>query len=188
MAEGAANPRNSGWKRHLPTRESLEANRWMRPFAQRLASPLIWRFNRRGVARGAALGLFFGICIPFVQTPVAALFAVTARANLPVAALATFVTNPFTTPFIFYAALITGRAVLQVKADASAAVGMMKTAWFERALDWLAAAAGPTLLGLMIFAVITAFAGYFAVHLGWRIWVIRRRRRRLRDRAARVAL
>lgn len=162
------------------------ASRLLRPFAKHLSSPRIWRFNRRGVARGAALGLFAGFAIPVAQTPFAALFAVAARANLPVAALATFVTNPLTVPFIYYLAYLSGRTVLDVKADGLAALGP-EAGLVERVLSWTVTLAGPTYLGLLLFATGTAILGYFAVHLGWRIWVGQRWQRRKRLRARREA-
>ena len=37
-----------GWiKGHIPTRESLEANRWVRPFSHRVMRSELWRMNRR---------------------------------------------------------------------------------------------------------------------------------------------
>jgi uncharacterized protein len=173
----------ANWKR-IPTREELLESRMLRPFAHHLRSPLIWRFNRRGVARGAALGLFSGFAIPVAQTPFAALFAVAARANLPVAALSTFVTNPFSVPFIYYFAYLVGKAALQLKDDANITLGS-DAGLFEGIVRWLVTAAGPTYLGLLIFAGISAFLGFFAVHIGWRLWVSQRRKRRLRHRAAR---
>jgi hypothetical protein len=161
----------------MPTRESLEQNRWLRPLARHLASPLVWRFHRRGVARGAALGLFVGFAIPVAQTPIAALFAVGARANLPVAALATFITNPLTTPFILYLAYRTGLMVVPAGQAPDAAAGR-----FEQGTAFVLNLAGPTLAGLLLFATLGAIAGFAAVHLGWRIRVTLRRRRRLRRR------
>jgi hypothetical protein len=172
-----------GWPK-VPTRDELMASRWLSPFAARLSSPLIWRFNRRGVARGTALGLFSGFAVPVAQTPFAALFAVAARANLPVAALATFVTNPLTVPFIYYAAYLTGRRVLQVKSDALFAMSP-DAGMIERGLTWAVALAGPTFVGLLIFAVVSAALGYLAVQLGWRLWIGLRWRRRQRQRQRR---
>lgn len=162
------------------------ANRWLQPFAARLSSPLIWRFNRRGVARGAALGLFSGFAVPIAQTPFAALFAVGARANLPAAALTTFVTNPLTVPFIYYLAYLVGRALLQIKTDTMFALSP-DAGMVERAVIWLVALAGPTYLGLLLFAGVGAVVGYVSVNLGWRLWVSQKWKRRQRQRAVRAA-
>jgi uncharacterized protein len=56
-AKGPA-ARIAAWVRHhVPTRESVEANRWLRPVAHHVLAPSLWRFNRRSVPRGVALGL-----------------------------------------------------------------------------------------------------------------------------------
>lgn len=166
----------------LPTREEMEANRFLRPFARHLASPLVWRFNRRGVARGAALGLFAGFAVPVAQTPFAALFAVAARANLPVAAVATFITNPFTMPFIWVLAFLVGKEAIGLKTDTLMALGP-EAGRIEQAIGWVVNLAGPTYLGLLIFAVVGAIAGFLTVHVGWRLWVGQRWHRRRRRRA-----
>ncbi len=171
------------WLR-ISTREELLGNRWLKPFAEHLSSPLLWRWNRRGVARGTALGLFAAFAVPVAQTPFAALFAVGARANLPVAALATFVTNPLTVPFIYYLAYLVGRFALRVQSDTFFALSPDAGA-IERAFDWIVTLAGPTYVGLLLFAAASAAIGYLAVHLGWRMWVRQRWKRRKKQRAAR---
>ena len=168
----------------LPTREELEANRLLRPFARHLSSPLVWRFNRRGVARGTALGLFSGFAVPVAQTPFAALFAVAARANLPVAAVATFVTNPFTVPFIYVLAFMVGKEAIGMKTETLFSL-TPGAGPIERAIGWTVNLAGPTYVGLLIFAVVGAVAGWTTVHVGWRLWVGHRWSRRRRSRAMR---
>ena len=44
--------------RTMPKREELEANRFVAPFARRHE---LWRFTRRSVPRGVAIGLLVGI-------------------------------------------------------------------------------------------------------------------------------
>lgn len=161
----------------LPTRAELLENRFLRPFATHLASPLIWRLNRRGVARGMALGLFAGFAIPVAQTPFAAALAVFARANLPVAAAATLVTNPLTVPFIYYLAFRTGTMILRTEVGEFARSD--DTGLIRQILSWFLTMAGPTWLGLLLFATISAVLGYFAVHLAWRIRAVSRRKARL---------
>jgi|JI10StandDraft_1071094.scaffolds.fasta_scaffold68274_3 uncharacterized protein (DUF2062 family) len=166
----------------LPTRDALLAQSWSRPFARYLGAPVLWRWNRRGVARGLALGLFVGIMIPLVQSPFAALLSVIARANLPVAVVATFITNPFTTPLVLYSAYRLGSLVI-VAERANPLVDMSQPlAWLETAFNWLATASLPTALGLLTMATIAALVGYFVVQLGWRWRVGRRWTRRAQAR------
>ncbi|MGL4542676.1 MAG: DUF2062 domain-containing protein [Polymorphobacter sp.] len=168
----------------LPSRDALLAQAWSRPFARYLGAPVLWRFNRRGVARGLALGLFVGIMIPLVQSPFAALFAVVARANLPIAVAATFVTNPLTTPLVLYAAYRLGRVMLMAE-QANPIVDMSQSmALIEKVINWLATASLPTALGLATMATLAAAAGYFAVQLSWRWRIGRRWARRASQRQA----
>lgn len=168
-------------RRHLPTREAMEANRWLRPFAHTLASPLVWRFNRRGVARGVALGLFAAFAIPIAQTPFAAAFALGLRANLPVAALSTLVTNPITFPLVYVLAYQVGGSFLHLRAQADRLLSAGDNP-VDRAFTSAFQMAGTTYLGLIIFAVLGAAIGYALTHGAWRLWVSRRwsRRRQMR--------
>ncbi|MEO7854360.1 MAG: DUF2062 domain-containing protein [Rubrivivax sp.] len=61
-----------------------------------LRRPWLWQLNWRRVALGAGIGVFFGFLFPVLQITLAALCAVLLRANLPVAVVATLVTNPLT--------------------------------------------------------------------------------------------
>ena len=87
-----------------PSREQIEANPWLRGLGHDLANPKLWHWSRRGVAAGAAIGLFIGFLIPIAQIVLAVVAAVFIRANVPVAAAGTLVTNPLTVPPIYFAA------------------------------------------------------------------------------------
>src|SRR3970282_2125020 len=97
-----------------PTRESLERHRFIAPVAHRVLAPELWRFTRRSVPRGVALGLMIGIflMIPGLQIAGAAVLAFPLRANIPVAAAMTFLSNPATTPFILWASVYLGNLML----------------------------------------------------------------------------
>lgn len=165
-------------KHRLPDREALLRRKWARPFAAWLSHHGLWQFNRRTVARGVSLGLFFGLLLPFGQILMVAIAAIGVRANIPVAVGATFVTNPLTYPPIYLGAAQVGRWILgdaKVRAvpEPSAAGN-----WLASAIDW-AGSVGPALgIGLACFAVSAALVGYVSVHVAWRIAVMRRRRRR----------
>lgn len=168
-------------RRNMPTREQMERNRWIRPFAHRVLRSELWRFTRRSVPRGVALGMLVGIIIPFAQILFAALLSFTVRANVPVAALTTFVTNPFTTPLLWVLAYRVGSWLLHV--DAMTVVAPVNTA-IERtelqdALQWLTGATLVTAFGLVIIAVIASVVSYFVTSVVWRSWVARKRKARV---------
>jgi uncharacterized protein (DUF2062 family) len=174
----------SNWARtHFPTREKLEKNRWIRPFAHRVLKPDLWRFNRRSVPRGIALGLFTGIAIPFAHSPVAALCAVVVRANVPVAIATTWTSNPLTWALIFPAAIGISN-VLGFHVDMTAFRHLLHSdASLGQWAHWLLSKAAPALmLGLLVEATVVAAVGYAAAAFGWRFWV---GQKRVRTRKAR---
>jgi uncharacterized protein len=165
---------------NLPTREGLLANRWLKPFAHRLEHPLLWHMNRRSIARGIALGLFAGFLLPIGQIFLAALLAMTVRANVLIAAGATLITNPFTFPPIYFAAYKLGCGITGMKA---APANAPETPDMFMRLHHVAT---PTVVGLLLFAFISSLAGYLAVHIFWRWRLSRRWNRRRAFRAARM--
>ncbi|MDP3906540.1 DUF2062 domain-containing protein [Novosphingobium sp.] len=166
------------FKKVTPRRETLLQNRWLRPVAHRLAHPEIWHFNRRNVARGVALGLFVGFMLPIGQIVVAALLAASARGNLLVAAMATLITNPVTFPPIYYAAYRTGLVLLSPVLAEGSAAAPVAAQQAGTMLDMLSSASLPTMFGLLVFASVSAAAGFGAVHLAWRFSLWRQWRRR----------
>lgn len=186
MVERGLGPRFRAWvDRNLPTRESFESNRWLKPIAHRILHSSLWRMTRRSVPRGVALGMFTGILIPMGQIPASAVLALPLRANVPAAALTTFFTNPLTTPFLLVLYYKVGGWVLHLggtTAATAAKTAVVDTGW----LHWLAADVGlPTAVGMAICAVLGGILGYFVTALGWRLWVGRKWRRRSAERAAR---
>jgi uncharacterized protein (DUF2062 family) len=187
--------------RHLPSAESIRQNRLLQPLAHYLDHHALWQFNRRSVAGGLAIGLFFSVALPAMQAPVAAMIAILFRVNIPVAALATLLSNPFTTPLILYMAyhmgsLFTGQSTAAA-ADAAYAhlmaaheisiAGMMS--WLADAYAWMQAAGLPLLVGLAVISLGLMLVGYFGASMAWRLRTqLRWRARLLRRRQAQQVL
>ena len=165
--------------RAMPKREELEANRFVAPFARRQE---LWRFTRRSVPRGVAIGLLVGIfaLIPGVQIIGTALLCVPCRGNIPIAAAMTFLSNPLTTPLILIASAYVGSR-LGFHADISTLMAMVKHgAGLDEWLHWLVSDAAPALLiGLFIISTVAATLGYLVSSFVWRWWVGHKRRNRL---------
>lgn len=172
---------------NMPSREQMAESRWIKPFGQRVLHSEFWRFTRRSVPRGVAVGLFVGVfaLIPGVQIVGAALMSIPVRANIPIAAAMTFLTNPLTTPFLILAAIPIGN-LFGFHADTSAIMTMYtRSAPFADWLAWLATDAAPALvIGLFIVAVASAFLGWAITIVFWRWWIGRKWRRR--ERAVRA--
>ncbi len=178
------------WKKNAPTRESLEQIRWLRPFAHRVLEPSLWRFTRRSVPRGVALGLMVGIflMIPGLQILPAALLALPCRANVPIAVAMTFLSNPLTTPFILYLSIVVGNRFVHSTADLTTVTAMIDNgASLGDWASWLASAAAPALVvGLFVISVITASVGYLMASFMWRAWISRKWTLRERHRVERL--
>lgn len=166
--------------RYMPTREGLEANRFVRPFAGRVLRSELWRFTRRSVPRGVALGILCGFTVPVLQPVAAAFLALPIRANVPLAFAWAFLTNPFTLPFFFWSGNVIGKFVLRIDEMAS---GTPLASQMESTLgDWLVWAwqvASVTALGFVIQGVVLAAIGYLVSSFIWRHWVARKRRARI---------
>ncbi len=179
MRPGAAT-RVFGWVRHhIPTQERIEANRFLRPVAHRILAPSLWRFTRRSVPRGVALGLFTGILFPFAHMPLAALTALPVRANVPVAVGTTLLHNPITTVPLFWSAYELGHWVLRLDRTVPGAPIASNVQANVGWLHWLVSHGGPaTIVGLVIIAIALSAAGYFATGLVWRLRIARKWRNR----------
>jgi uncharacterized protein len=174
----------AGWfQRHIPTREQMERNRFVRPFAHRILRSELWRFTRRSVPRGVALGLFVGTMIPLAHFVVATFLAVFVRANIPAALLATFVGFPVIYLVLVALAYKIGNWLLHL--DASTTIQplseTMHATQTGNLLERLTGAGTETALGLFVLATLLASIGYLATTFGWRWWIGVKRRRRLAE-------
>lgn len=152
----------------MKDREAILRSRWLRPFAHLFSHPSLWHLNRRSVPRALALGLFAAFILPVGQFALAAFLAVPLRANVPLAAATTLVTNPLTFPPIYFAAYKLGALLLRHSSNREA--DELATSLGSTLLD----VSGPTALGLLVFAIISAAAGYIAGTFWWRLRLIRR--------------
>jgi uncharacterized protein len=165
------------FKQSLPKREELAQQPWLAPIADRVLDRKLWTAQHEPVARGVAIGIFWAFAIPFAQIIAAAAHCVWWRANIPVAAAITFITNPFTVGFWLFLAYQVGSLFI----DAPPPIKLSEGAGI---LQWLASIGWPALLGMGIFAVGGAAAGYVIVKLGWRVNLWRKQRKRLKRAAS----
>src|SRR3989344_2142028 len=181
-------------RRNSALREGLLGSRFIKPFAHRVAHSHLWRFTRTSVRRGTALGLFVGIffLIPGVQILGVALLALPFRANIPIGAAMTFLSNPVTTPLILAASVWLGSFLFGLHTNVSNLYilydeGASLVEWW----DWFTANAGTALLGglagLFVISAVSAVVGYVLasvilgnwIRLRWRPQISRGRDKRL---------
>jgi uncharacterized protein (DUF2062 family) len=166
-------------KRHIPSRETIDSYRLLRPFAKQLSRADLWHLNHRSVPRGVALGLGIGILIPFMHVVIAALLAIPARANVVLAGSLPLLVNPLTIPPLYYAAYQVGSWELRHDAlGTNPAAARHASSEIGQLLFWIHEASGPIALGILTLAASAALGGYVLSALGWRIWVWLKWRRR----------
>lgn len=169
---------NKGWlRKYLPNAEAIEGNRFLRIFGRALTRPSLWHLNRHSVAKGVAIGLITGLVPGPFQILSAAAFAIAFRANLAVAALTTFYTNPITfIPLYILAykigAFATGTTAPPPPIAEFKALGMVEM--IKQAFFWIYSLGDTLLIGLAIQSTLFAVIGYFSVQFGWRWLVLRK--------------
>lgn len=181
-------------ERFLPTRDAITQSRLLRWLGPRIHDPLLWHVNRRSVARGVAMGVFFGLMIPIAQIPAAAIASLLLRGNLWIAAVSTLVSNPLTYGPLYYFAYRLGAGVIGARTPANLTAEAVEQPMrmidsLAQAWAWITGIGQPLLLGMLIMAVTGAFIAYWGTQLVWRMRVTakwRRLRRERRQRAGRL--
>lgn len=162
-------------KRYLPDHQQIREHKHLRVFGKRLHDPNLWHLNRRSVAGAMGVGVFVAFIPVPAQMILAAAAAIWLRVNLPLAVAMVWITNPITMPPLFYGTYKVGAWLLNMPA---------KPVEFEPSLSWLMHGTNaiwwPLLLGSLAVGAVLGVAVYGAVRLAWRLYVIRKRRARLR--------
>jgi len=146
---------------------------YLKPFDFILAHPVYFSSSRRGVGGGLWLGLFVGLLPIPGQTLVAVLGAVLLRVNVPVAAIAIWISNPVTFVPIFYLAYRIGALILNIPIEAMPAEPSWAWLSEEIALRWK-----PLMVGSLIMAVSVASTAYLIFSVVWHVLTVSRYRKR----------
>ncbi len=155
-------------RRWIPHKDEILAYRWLRPVRRYLSDDHLWDLNRGSVARGVAVGLFFGFILPVAQCVFAVVGAVCVKGHVPISAACTLVTNPLTTPPIYWLAYQIGALMLPAQAGLALGSLSLNPHDLAQALSWVVSAGVPLMLGLVILACASALLGYVGVWLLWR--------------------
>lgn len=171
------------FRKYLPDHATVREHRHLRWAQPLLKHPNLWHLNRHSVAGGVAAGMICGLIPGPIQMLSAAILAILFRVNLPVAVATTLLTNPLTWPFIFFVAYEIGRFVTGGNGTSMTEFdfdwGQQPWAEFIPAFwQWLLSLGETFLIGNLILATSLAVLGYFAVHLGWRLYLLAYLKRR----------
>jgi uncharacterized protein (DUF2062 family) len=162
-------------RRYAPSAESLRRSRWLQWLGPRAREPQAWRFDRRRVARGVAIGACTAVLIPFGQIPLAAITALLLRASPLAAAMTTFVSNPLTFGPIYFAAYQLGAMLLQLIGLRAVAPAVPPGEWLGNGWNIFLVHGQPLLLGALLLAAGAGAAGYFLTQVIWRRRVLAKR-------------
>jgi len=175
------------FRRFLPDRATVHANRYLAWCGTWLNHPNLWHLNRDSVAGGFAIGLFAGLVPGPLQMLAAALLAIPLKKNLPVALVTTLYTNPFTIAPLYLLAYGYGR-LLMGASDHTVKVEPFVwdwTHWIDSSqalFHWMLTLGTPLAIGLVALALTLAVLGYVSVQIAWRIYVTLAWRARARKR------
>jgi uncharacterized protein (DUF2062 family) len=176
------------FKRFLPSHDAVRSNRYIKWLGPRLHHPNLWHLNRRAVAGGVAIGMLCGMIPGPIQMICAALLALGARVNLPVAAATTWYANPFTMVPLYYGAYKLGVMLTGDGSGTSAYPDLQLSldnvgAWIPSLLEWIKALGKPFVVGLAVTGVVLAVISYVAVLAAWRVYLVIAWRRRKKRRS-----
>lgn len=164
-------------KRLTPSAEFVKNHPSLRRFAHWLHEPNLWHLNRYSASVAAFIGLFCAFIPLPTQTLIALAFAIWWRANLPISVALVWLTNPITSPPMFYATYKLGNFLLQREPY---------NLQFEASLAWLGSELGriwaPLLVGSLTAGLAMGLLGAAAVRVLWRVqvgmrWAARRKER-----------
>lgn len=166
-------------KRLLPKPAKLREIKYLSVLGNWIYEPNLWHINRYSAAVAFFVGLFCAMLPIPGQMFVAAIAAVLLRCNLPLSITLIWITNPLTMGPIFYLAYRLGALLLGIPAEIDSF--NLSWGWVSSSFDaiWL-----PLLTGSLVMGISLGSLGYFLMMMLWRIWIIRRWRKRRRRRAA----
>jgi uncharacterized protein (DUF2062 family) len=156
-------------KKYLPTPEQVRNVKSLQFLGPLLHDPNIWHLNRYSVCGAFGVGLFTAYMpIPLQMLP-AALLAIAFHVNLPISIALVWVSNPLTIAPMFYLAYVVGARLTGAE---------ISHFQFELSFDWLFLELGtrwrPFLAGCLVMGSALGLAGFFSMHLLWRLHLLQR--------------
>lgn len=137
-------------------------NQYILKFEKMVSAENLWHFHRESVARAMALGVACSwIPLP-MHTAIAVFLAIIIDCNIPLTAIAIWVANPLTMPFMYYFAYRLGASILNVYM-----IDFHVHLTIHDVLKVLHQIWQPFLLGCLIYALVTGLLTYLIMHMLW---------------------
>ena len=140
-------------KKYSPKRENFNLG-WLN---KHLTDPELWKWNKRSIAKGFAVGLFCAFLPVSVHMLLAGILAVAFSSNILLSLLVVWVNNPITIVPIFYFTYKLGTSIIGVEIDPE----------FEFSFGYLRDNFWSATLALWVWGFITSIVvstlGYFSI-------------------------
>lgn len=168
------------FKKYVPIPSDMKEHRVFGALGERFHDPNFWHFNRKSVSAGAFAGMFAAFIPLPAQMLIAGALCFLVRGNIPVAAAATFITNPFTTIPITFFCYKVGALMLGDPLAADVAFNFD----IETLMNEFWTVGKPFILGCFTVSASSALLSYLLVRAAWSLGVRNSWRRRAMQRAA----
>ena len=155
-------------KRIFPKLDSVKEEKILKVFGPAVLQPNLWHINKKSVSRGFAIGAFCAFLpIPGIQMILAAFLSITFAANLPLAVILTWITNPFTyIPIVYFAIKIGG---IFINAESTYEIKSEQVNIFTDLMQYWE----PLFFGSFILSIISSLLSYILIRVYWRYYVIK---------------
>jgi uncharacterized protein (DUF2062 family) len=168
------------FKKYVSVPTDVKEHKLLGALGERFHTPNFWHFNRKSVSAGAFAGMFAAFIPLPAQVVIAGALCFLVRGNIPVAATATFITNPFTTIPISFFCYKVGALMLgdPFAADANFSFD------FDTLVNEFWTVGKPFFLGCVTVSAVASILSFLAVRTAWSIGVRTSWRRRQLQRAS----
>ena len=170
-------------KKHLPNKKTVNNNSSINSMHNYLCHSNVWHLNGSSISRGTAIGLFVAFIPLPLQMLIAAFMAVVFRANLPIAVVMTWITNPFTFIPLNYSIYWVGKKVLSEPVNDlifpvfSWRLGNVSLFWHSLFAQ-ISQFGKAYFVGLPIVAIGVSTSGYLVVRILWYFTILLSKRKK----------
>ena len=155
-------------KKYLPDPEKIKNNKSLAFLGPIIHDPNLWHLNRHSVS----LAMFVGIFCAFIPLPIQSLLVIAMcfwlGANLPLAMLIIWMSNPLTIPPMFFLTYKLGSLILGTELGDFSVT--LTWEWFSQLGSEILL---PLFVGSLLCGTVLASIGYFFVLFLWRWRVVR---------------